>query len=155
MWIITVDEYVDFYNEWTYDEDWLQALYDSDMEKLLRREKNWDIKVSGFILEQYKTVPCFSDAGHPSKYLMREIARKVASMLELNDIDDEAWDFPLGIPQPMLSCVEKYFGIDYKMKTASLRSSLAQDDFSNLGKLQSLREYVQCYLWWFHSMDVS
>lgn len=51
--------------------------------KLKKREEKWDIKISDFIMENYKDKKLFSDVNHPTPYLMKEICDRLGRYLGL------------------------------------------------------------------------
>lgn len=59
------------------------------IEKVRNREKTWDIPVSDFILNNYKTYRLFNDPNHPTVYFLKYIAAEIANKL-LKDVDKEA-----------------------------------------------------------------
>ena len=81
----------------------VRELFLKCMDKLCKREKNWDIKISDYIWEHYKTEKIFYDCDHAADSVMQEIGRRLCEELEINDIDgkleyimnwEEAFTFP-------------------------------------------------------------
>lgn len=54
-----------YWSNYRYDDDGMENRFTANMNRLKEREKNWDIKIYDFIRENYRTIPCFTDANHP------------------------------------------------------------------------------------------
>lgn len=144
----TLEEYKAFWIGYQYTEEKLEKRREKGMEKLRQREKNWDIKISEFIVNHYKEIPCFTDANHPSKYVMREVGRQLAAILELDDIDDSEFEPNLGLRVPIMPIVQKYFELNFKVpcevrKEYIYKRVTAEPD-----------DYIRAYLWWYHEVIV-
>jgi len=139
----TLMEFENFFNNYTYNPAELNALFSKDMEKIKQREPNWDIKMSSFILENYKEIPLFNDAGHPSKYTMLYIAKIVAQLLGINDITDYShYDPSLGIPYPILPCVKQHFHLEYENDYELIANHMVHKPSSC-----TLSDYIKYYFW--------
>jgi len=146
----TVSEYEKFYNEKKYDENVMQKNFEDAIAKLLEREKNWDVKVSGFILDNLKRVKCFVDADHPSEALMKVIEEAIAEMLGVGALNaDSKFEWQLGSTVPMLPCIKEYFKMDFKDKGEYPRSVWGDEEF------RTLQEYIKHYLWVFYEVDLT
>lgn len=67
-----------------YSDEYIQLLWDEFKMKLLYREQEWDIKISDYIFENYKSVKLFNDTWHISTYLAREIAIRILKKFNYN-----------------------------------------------------------------------
>ncbi len=144
-----MEQYENFYINYKIEEKVLRDNFLRDMEKLFQRNKNWDIKIADFIKNNYKKLPLFVDPDHPSKYLMHEIGKRIAEILNLNDIDQHLeYESCLGIPTPVIPCVRKFFGLDFIVPCEKMRCPLEVK--SGYG----LREYIKVYLWWYHEKNL-
>ena len=148
--IVSLEQYVSFYLNYTIEEETLVDKKEKDLLKLKKREEKWDIKVADFIEKNFRTIPCFVDHDHPSKYLMYEIGRQVAEILGVeNDICIECWESHLGLPTPVLKCVIDYYGINWEVS-----NDKPFNIFLGYQTSQILEEYIKEYLWWYHGMIV-
>lgn len=147
----TLSEFAKYWSSFRYDDAMLDKLWNMNKAKLKEREKNWDIKITDFIYSNYKYVPCFVDANHPSKYLMKEIGCQAAKILNLNDICDERYESKMGIPIPILPSVKEYFGLNFMVPTEKKEDYFGRkvDDSS-----REIEDYVRAYLWWYHNMVI-
>lgn len=156
-------EYRNLYNTYEISREEMQESFEKGIDKLRKRESNWDIKVVDFILSNFRQIPCFLDARHPSVYLMQYVSRKVADLLDCYDIwddsgfcDDTIWTF-FGIPLPLLECVRSYFGIHYQI-AEDIGTCLIEDYYPILGAMHRRRitfdDYVSSYLWMLHGIRV-
>lgn len=147
----TVSEFAKYWSDFRYDDIVLDELWNMNKARLKTREKNWDIKVMDFIYANYKSVPCFVDANHPSKYLMKEIGRQTARILNLTDICDEKYESNMGIPIPILPSVKAHFGLNFSVPRERKEDFFGQEV---VDRNKELEDYVRAYLWWYHDMDI-
>lgn len=143
----TVSEIVNYWRNFSYDERVLDELWNINKAKLKGRERNWDIKVSDFIYDNYKSIPCYVDANHPSKYVMKEIGRQVAQILGLTDICDENYESNMGLPIPILPSVRDYFGLNFTVPRERKRDYFGREVED---REKEIEDYVGAYLWWYH-----
>ena len=143
----TVPEVVKYWSHFSYDEEALDELWNMNRAKLKDREKNWDIKVSDFIYDNHKSIPCFVDANHPSKYVMKEIGRQIAQILELTDICDERYESNMGLPIPILPSVKDYFGLNFTVSRERKGDYFGKEVEDNDKEIE---DYIRAYFWWYH-----
>lgn len=143
----TVSEFVEYWSHFNYDDTTLDELWNMNKAKLKGREKSWDIKVSDFIYNNYKSIPCFADANHPSKYVMKEIGRQVAQILELTDICDEGYESNMGLPIPILPSVRDHFGLNFTVSRERKRDYFGKEVEDSDKEIE---DYIHAYLWWYH-----
>mgnify|MGYP003307744905 CR=1 FL=1 len=146
--IVLLSEYVKFYKNYKYEEKLLNKYWEEGIQKLQQREEKWDIKISDYILENYKKVPCFVDIGHPSMYIMLEIGKRLAKYLDIDDITYTYEIGHLGLASPILPCVKEHFKINY-----GITDTLCERNFV-LGEIleDDLSNYIREYLWWSHNV---
>ncbi len=142
-------EFRKFWCEYTLEEDELNEKWEQGFEKLKRRERNWDIKIVKYIMDNCRKIPCFVDASHPSKYVMREVGKQVASILGIHDIDDSAYESKLGKPTPILPAVRKHFNLDFKAPCEK------QEELLGKRVTGGLDDYIIAYIWWYHGLSIS
>lgn len=142
-----ISELVKYWSSFSYDDAILDALWNMNKAKLMGREKSWDIKVSDFIYGNYKSIPCFVDANHPSKYLMKEIGRQIAQILELTDICDERYESGMGLPVPILPSVKEYFGLNFTAPRERMGDYFGKEVEDSSKEIE---DYIQAYFWWYH-----
>lgn len=141
-----LEEFRAYWMNYKYEDDRLEKAFAVSMNKLKERERNWDIKISAFIEENYRKIPCFTDANHPSKYVMKEVGKQLAELLGLSDINDENYESSLGLRVPVLDCISMHFNLDFEV-CSEVRSEY-------LGKrvVQEIDDYIKAYLWWYHGI---
>lgn len=147
----TLEEYRAFWLEYKYTDEELEEKWEKGADKLREREKNWDIKIVEYIMENYKVIPCFVDAHHPSKYVMREVGKQITALLELDDINDSEYESEMGIPVPVMPVVQKYFGLNFKVPREKKKK------YFDKKVTEEVNDYIRAYLWWYHDliMDVN
>lgn len=146
----SLDDYEHYYHNFRFEYSFLKEKFQNDMGKIRERNKNWDIKIADYIADNYQTVPLFVDRNHPSKYLMLEIGRQTADILGIHDITGESEYEPrLGIPTPILSCVQECFEMNFMQPCEKMRCVLETNlEFG-------LRDYIKCYMWWYHDISLT
>lgn len=65
-----------------YAEAEIKNMWENFKAKLQEREKEWDIKISDYILENYKREKLFCDRGHITSRMAREIALRILEFME-------------------------------------------------------------------------
>lgn len=138
------EEIKKFWLEYEYDDNYYDETFRICMSKLKCRENNWDINISKYIENNYKSIPCFTDVDHPSKYVMGEVGRQVAEILNITDIDDTDYEPNLGLQVPILNSVSKYFKFNFKLPKEQRKSILGKRITSEID------DYIKAYLWWYH-----
>lgn len=112
------------------------------MKKISDREKNWDISIHDFILNNYQTHQLFYNPGHPTNFVMAEIAKQVLHKLDIcgNPHCERTMDNHEEIVYP---CVRKALSLNWK------QTELRKGRFAKKIKdKMDIREYVTEYIWW-------
>ena len=126
----------------------LEGEYERCWEKMREREKNWDVKITDFINDNFRSVPCMVDCDHPSRYVMHEIGRQIAEIMGIDDIVDlNCYESQLGLPTPVLKCVVNYYGLNWKIPNDRQKNLLLGYSTDN-----DLEEYIKEYLWWYYGV---
>lgn len=139
-----LEEYREFWTNYRYTDEELEEKWEKGVSKLREREKKWDIKIADYIGRNYKTIPCFTDANHPSKYVMRKVGEQVAALLGLDDINDSGFEPQMGIPVPILPVVQKYFGFAFTVPREKKK------EYFDKRVEEDTDDYIRAYLWWYH-----
>ena len=72
-----------------FDKDFLVGLFNSFISKVKSREEEWDIKVSDFIIENYKNHRLFYDPNHPTPFLIAYYIRELMTLMDIAvDVDE-------------------------------------------------------------------
>ena len=118
---------------------------DEFFDKLIFREKEWDIKVSQFIREKLQDVQMFYEPNHPTNELIKYIVKNIFSILNISSHNVDLYSlYKMDTFEiPIYASVKKALGLNYT--TVFLR------EFNGL-KLNSehmnLEEYIQQYIAW-------
>lgn len=118
------------------------------MNKVKEREKNWDIKIYDFIMQNYRKEKLFYDIGHPSNALLKQISKGILQMIGIED-DNIYTEVKLNAYEiPVYFSVKKYLGIewnDLRLRDGMNTKKMCEDmDFD---------EYVYEYLWWCYGIS--
>lgn len=76
----------DYENPNLFDGDDIIASFEAFINKVRKREQDWDIKVSDFILENYRSHQLFYDPNHPTNYFLNYIASELLKLLVNADV---------------------------------------------------------------------
>lgn len=106
-----LSEFVEYLNDYEFDEKIIKDNFNKFIKKIEARELNWDIKIKDYIMKHIGAGVVFCDKDHPSVEMMKYIGKKVIKKLKLKNIDDNEYDFILGLPMPLLRCVRNCFNI--------------------------------------------
>lgn len=99
-----------------YSEAVILDMWKEFVKKLLMREQEWDIKISDYILGNYKKEKLFYDINHISSILGKEIAIRVLKVLELNPIIVTAPNGMNALETYIYPDVKKALGLEFEEK---------------------------------------
>lgn len=117
--------------------------FKSYIEKLEKREKNWDIKIVNFIKKNYKKVQLFYDRGHPTNFLMEEICRELLALLGMNGKGIHInWSMDTH-EEFVYPCVKSTLKLRWSQ--FSIRNSSSA---KKMTATMNLHEYVNEYVYW-------
>jgi hypothetical protein len=119
---------------------------DEFFEKLVKREKEWDIKVSRFISENISKKQLFYDPGHPTEILMEYIIRALFEILQLQFEPSIVIGTTIldTYEMPIYASVFKAMKLNYKQSFIRNHSPIKLTDVS-----MDIEEYVRQYIAWF------
>lgn len=144
----TYEEIRKFWTGYKYEESIMENNFTICMNKLKEREKNWDIKIYDYIINNYREIPCFTDASHPSKYVMKVIGRQIAQIMGLTDIADDGYESNLGMKVSIMNCILEYFQLDFQVSCERRKEYLGRMTVSEID------DYIKAYFWWYHQMSL-
>ncbi len=142
-----------------FDIDRLSEKFFQVMNEIKSRERKWDIKISNYIMENYKKIPLFNDLGHPSRELCIYICKELLKLLEIRDVDVETVAFrnpslfELGQQSFVWLGIRRGLGIEYERKEVRTYSSdyyslinYEEGNYSCMTREEFVREYI--YTWY-------
>lgn len=142
----TVSRIIDYINTYNFSEETVIEKFNAMIKKLYQREQNWDIKITDYIVENYRTTSMFVDCCHPSQELMLEICRRVAGVLGIEDIHEEDTSIVLGIEAFVWPSIRKHLGILWEKKT--VRKYCSNSVYGSIDTLD-IEEYIREYIYAF------
>lgn len=116
------------------------------IKKIERRELAWDIKILGFILDNYKKEKLFYDMGHPTNTVLKPITIKILEHLGIFG-DHIETDVMLDYHEvPIYPWVRKVLKMEWdedyiRNGKGAMKSSNTMDT----------TEYIREYIWWCYS----
>lgn len=121
----------------------IQNNFELYMDKIKKREQNWDIPIYNFIVENYKKHKLFYDPGHPTNVVMKEITLGILKII--------------GIEEEALFCDRKMNSLEvlvYDVVRETLEMEWEDNEVRKGKWAKKLRmrmtkeEYVKEYLFW-------
>lgn len=113
------------YYDYEYDKEEIIDGYNLFLEKVEKREKEWDIKVSDFIQENIQNERLFYEMNHPTNFFIKYCTVGVLEILlqgefSIGEIENYKMDT---YEIPILNCVVKALGLNYSTDGKELRKS--------------------------------
>lgn len=130
-------------SEGLFDAKKLDEAYEKFIGTVRMREKEWDIKVSAFIADNYRTHRLFYDPNHPTNYFFAYVVCKLLEILGIEYSEETLCQADVKkldtFEMPVCAAVKKHFGLSFP--EVELRISGAK-----VGKAQmDLKEYIKQY----------
>lgn len=111
----TLENIMHYILEYRFTEDMVCAGLSAMAKKLKEREKNWDIKIVDYIIDNYKKQQMFVDVSHPSNDLMLKICHEVCKKLGIDDSGNKKiYQFNLGAEAFVWPQIRKILGIRWE-----------------------------------------
>lgn len=144
---------VDFENENILTPEECRSVQEHLQERLARlkeREAAWDVKISDYIEENYKTSKMFVDFLHPSYELTQELCRRVGEALGLADAREIQVDMDYEMVEMfVLPAVKKALGLTFEQKYVRTHNRLNWPNRDKLGDGRlDLEGYIREYVFW-------
>jgi hypothetical protein len=136
----------DYDNPNLFESEIIVASFDAFVDKVKKREQDWDIKVSGFIEDNYRSHQLFYDPNHPTNYFLSYIAVEIIKML-VNNSEISLEKLELGscldtIEMPICKAVVTSLQLDWANK--EIRKSMPHTN--RMQCKMNLNNYVYQYL---------
>ena len=118
--------------------------FEEFIEKVQFREKDWDIKISKFILDNYRQYQLFFDPNHPTMFLLKYIAKSCMDILEVEYTEEEINKISLQeacyYEMPICKITVKELGLNYGTKELRIGGNKL------LSEKMFLKQYVRQYI---------
>lgn len=140
---MSIKQIIDGYYEYPFDKEKIKNEYYNFLDIVKRREIEWDIKVSDFIISTIQKYSLFFEMNHPTNVLIKYYAIEILKILfkndykigELNNIQLDSYQMPL------LTSVQNALELDYSSQYHELRITGVKIK----RKTMDLQEYVKEY----------
>lgn len=140
----SIKKIVEKYNTNMLDESIINDDFKRFIAKVESREKDWDIKISKFITDNYKQHQLFFDPNHPTMYFLKYIAKCCMDILEVEYTEEEIDSISLQeacyYEMPICTTTKKGLGLNYGTKELRVGGNKLVP-----GKM-FLKQYVQQYI---------
>lgn len=138
-------------NDQVFDDLSIRQQFESEIKKLVERERFCDISISDYIIDHYKMKKVFYDPNHPAKEVIWELGKRILKLLGIQEpafhINTDANDcgeiFIYG-------CVRESLGLEFDQKYIKK----CQHDNSLHDRPITLREYVGEYIDWHYPLSM-
>ncbi len=133
-----------YLSEQLFDTAKLDEAYDKFISTVCMREKEWDIKVSGFIVDNFRTHQLFFDPNHPTNFFFAYVVCKLLEILGI-EYSEEALRRS-GVKKldtsemPVCPAVRKHFKLSYE--EGELRTTGAKVGKARMDIKEYIRQYV-------------
>lgn len=123
----------------------IKEQFDLFIEKVKKREMDWDIKISSFILKYYRQVLLFFDPNHPTPFVIRWISQEILKILKVSiKTDDDIIDMSLDTYQmPICGTVISTLELNYINKELRVTGR----------KLENKKMYLPDYIKQYYSLE--
>lgn len=136
------DEIIGFLKGHVYSKEFIQERFEFYKEAILERQKNWDIKIMDYILNNYKSCKLFYDTEHPCNNVIKEICKGVFELLDIDCRSIKEVDANLGeYEEAVYPCVMEALGLAWDEK------NIRENKFK-LQQKMDFDEYYKEYLYW-------
>lgn len=142
---VDIEEIIRYCQDNLFNEQDVKYQFTSMINKIINREKSWDIKISDYIIDQYMYKKLFYDAFHPTNCVLKKISVDILQFLgiEANGTDLKC-DYCLDShEEPVYPAVKRILHLEWDedeiRKSHRAKKATAYMDFS---------EYIREYLWW-------
>ena len=145
----TLKAIIDIYNDKNlFDKDYIKIEYEKFLDKIRMRKKEWDIKVSDFIIENIGKHQLFFDPNHPTNFFIKYVSDKVLKILGVNS--DELIAKPKltldSYQMPICASIIDYFGLDYDLNNNEIRNHGRKIYKCHINLKKYIIQYY-CYIW--------
>lgn len=117
--------------------------YQNCLNKVRAREGSWDIKLSDFIVKEYRKKKLFYDDGHPTNVVMEYVAREVLNILDIHADDLRCFETMDAHEKPVYPCVKKI--LDLEWDECEIRQN-----GKKLSDHMDFAEFIREYCYWRH-----
>lgn len=146
---ITLEEILCYVKQYREPKAEIQEKWDECFERILVKEKAWDITISDYIRENYQKIPLFGDWSHPTRALWNEVQRRIAKELGLTVEESEFLNSYLGWFECFVwDYVREGLELEWE-NPREVRKTLVES--RGEGKTgYDLREYITYYMYAWH-----
>lgn len=113
------------------------------IEKIKKREAQWDICITEFILDHYKNEKLFYDSGHPTNTIFRKISEEILAKLGIQDMQIECSAVLDAHEVPVYPVTREVLGMQWE--DDSIRVS---KNAKRAVEKMDFEEYIREYIWW-------
>lgn len=126
-----------------FDTNYVLTMFEAMIKRIEKREKNWDVKILKFIVENYKKQKLFYDPWHPTNVVLEYISKEILKILNM-DVEEIKCDYMLDSnEEPVYPDVKSILKLEWTdneiRKSNGSKKCVSKMDFE---------EYIREYIWW-------
>lgn len=130
-----------------YDQEYIRQNAETCFEKMRKRERFWDVKITDYIEQGYKEKQMFYEPAHPCNHVLRKISEGILEILGINGNEISEVEAHLAYQEmPTYQCVKEALGLNYETKHIRHRGAWEQSKLTP--KDMDLTEYCREYCYW-------
>lgn len=141
----SLDDIIAYIDNYRFDDKKIYYNFNQMMNKISEREKNWDIKISDYILENFQEKDLVEDINHPTYKLLHEICTRLLKVLNINNVNyEKIYSSGCAMETFIMPQVKKILGMKWKKEKIRLYTiDYCYHDRQPI----NYRQYVQEYVW--------
>lgn len=129
-----------------FDKAFVETVFDNSMLDLLKREQEWDVKISDYFLETYRMQQFFLDPGHPADHVIKEIAVRIVGklgiLIDKTGIKDLGKEMLNWAEIPTYQCVKDILGLKWKDNYELREGSTLKLTPKQMNIAEYIKEYI-------------
>ncbi len=139
----SINEICQYVNrDYIISEEYIKSNFEEYIHKIKIREKEWDIKISDFILQHYKEKKLFYDKGHPTNIILKKISEEILKILGIQEEIECKGQLDYH-EVPIYPWIRKVLGMRWE------EDSIRTDSNAIKGtENMDIAQYIREYIWW-------
>lgn len=130
-----------------YSQEFIEEKWNKFIDTIRKREVEWDVKISDFLINNANKKIMFYDPNHPTEIIIKFIAKGLLDLLgikleDATNIDNIMITKLDSFEMPICQSVIDYFGMDYNLENRILRNSGVKRTKATMRLKQYIKQYI-------------
>lgn len=140
-----LDKIMEYIYNYKFDSGLVKEQFNHMICRLRQREKNWDIKIVDYIIDNYKRINLIEDINHPTVSLLYEICNRLLELLEIENTNyEKTYNMGFAMEIFVMPQVKQILGMEWKKERVRLYTI---DYCFHDRQPINYRQFVQEYIW--------